>query len=146
MATGSATAVAWISSMVAPMRSRPLSPHLFLYRFGYTMSLSILHRMTGLALSAGILMLAWWLMALAWGESAYRPLTSGAGAILLRVVLALWLVAFLYHLANGIRHLFWDAGLGLERTQARRSARLVIVVVAIAALVLVYTFFIHGAT
>jgi succinate dehydrogenase / fumarate reductase, cytochrome b subunit len=146
MATGNATAVAWISSFVSRMRPRPLSPHLSLYRFGYTMTLSILHRMTGLALSAGMLMLAWWLVALAWGESVYRPLTGGAGAMMLRVVLALWLVAFLYHLANGIRHLCWDAGLGLERSQARRSARLVVVVVAIAAAALVYAFFIRGAT
>jgi succinate dehydrogenase / fumarate reductase cytochrome b subunit len=128
------------------MPSRPLSPHLSIYRFGYTMTLSILHRMTGLALTAGIVMLAWWLVALAWGESAYRPLTSGVGAILLRIVLALWLIAFLYHLANGIRHLFWDAGLGLEKAQARRSAKLVIAGVALAAPVLVYAFFFNGAT
>jgi len=110
------------------------------------MTLSILHRMTGLALTAGILMLAWWLMALAWSESAYRTLTSGAGAILLRIVLALWLIAYLYHLANGIRHLFWDAGLGLEKAQARRSAKLVIAGVTLASLVLVFAFFLRGAT
>jgi len=127
------------------MPTRPLSPHLFIYRFGYTMTLSILHRLTGVALSAGFLMLAWWLMALAWGEPAYRPLTTGIGAILLRVVLALWLVAFIFHLANGVRHLFWDAGWGLEKAQARRSARIVIVVVAIAAFTLVYLFFLRGA-
>jgi len=127
------------------MPSRPLSPHLSIYRFGYTMTLSILHRLTGLALTAGILMLAWWLVALAWGEPAYRPLTSGAGAILLRVVLALWLVAFVYHFANGVRHLFWDAGLGLEKLQARRSAKLVICGVAIASIALVYLLFLRGA-
>ena len=80
-------------------------------------------------------------MALAWGESVYLALTGGVGAILLRVGLAFWLVAFLYHLANGIRHLFWDAGLGLEKTQARRSAKLVIAGVVIASLVLGYLFF-----
>ena len=127
------------------MPSRPLSPHLSVYRFGYTMTLSILHRLTGLALSAGILMLAGWLVVLAWSESAYRPLTSGAGAILLRVVLAMWLVAFVYHLANGVRHLFWDAGLGLEKLQARRSAKLVISGVAITSIALVCLLFLRSA-
>jgi succinate dehydrogenase / fumarate reductase cytochrome b subunit len=123
---------------------RPLSPHLFIYRFGYTMSLSILHRFTGLALSMGFILLAYWLAALAWGESAYQRLTSGGVAVLLRIGLALWLVAFLYHLANGVRHLFWDAGMGLERAQARRSAVIVLLSVAVAALALVYAFFLRG--
>jgi succinate dehydrogenase / fumarate reductase cytochrome b subunit len=61
--------------------------------------------------------------------------------VLLRIGLALWLVAFIYHLANGVRHLFWDAGLGLERAQARRSAVIVLVSVAVVALVLLYMFF-----
>jgi succinate dehydrogenase / fumarate reductase cytochrome b subunit len=123
---------------------RPLSPHLFIYRISYTMSLSILHRFTGLALSAGFILLACWLAALAWGESAYQRLTSGGAAVLLRIGLALWLVAFLYHLANGVRHLFWDAGMGLERAQARRSAVIVLLSVAVAALALVYAFFLRG--
>jgi succinate dehydrogenase / fumarate reductase, cytochrome b subunit len=121
---------------------RPLSPHLFIYRFGYTMSLSILHRFTGLALSAGFVVLGGWLAALSLGESAYQRLTSGTTGLLLRVALALWLVAFLYHLANGVRHLFWDAGLGLERVQARRSAVIVLVSVAVAALALLYAFWV----
>jgi succinate dehydrogenase / fumarate reductase, cytochrome b subunit len=127
------------------MPSRPLSPHLFIYRFGYTMALSILHRMTGLALAMGIVLLAIWLTVLAGGEAAYQAFTSGGGAVLLRIGLAFWLVAFLYHLANGVRHLLWDAGFGLERAQARRSARVVIAAVIVAALVLLYTFFFRGA-
>jgi succinate dehydrogenase / fumarate reductase cytochrome b subunit len=120
---------------------RPLSPHVFIYRFGYTMSLSILHRITGVALSLGFLLLAVWLTTLTLGESTYLRLTSGAIGVLLRIGLALWLVAFIYHLANGVRHLFWDAGLGLERAQARRSAVIVLVSVAVVALVLLYMFF-----
>jgi succinate dehydrogenase / fumarate reductase cytochrome b subunit len=120
---------------------RPLSPHVFIYRFGYTMSLSILHRITGVALSLGFLLLAVWLTTLTLGESTYLRLTSGAIGVLLRIGLALWLVAFIYHLANGVRHLFWDAGLGLERAQARRSAVIVLVCVAVVALVLLYMFF-----
>ncbi len=124
--------------------SRPLSPHLFIYRFSYTMSLSILHRFTGLALSAGFIALGCWLTALWCGASTYQRLTSGAASVLLRIVLALWLVAFVYHLANGVRHLFWDAGVGLERAQARRSAGIVLVSVAVVALTLLYLFFVHG--
>jgi succinate dehydrogenase / fumarate reductase cytochrome b subunit len=120
---------------------RPLSPHVFIYRFGYTMSLSILHRITGVALSLGFVLLAVWLTTLTLGESTYLRLTSGAIGVLLRIGLALWLVAFIYHLANGVRHLFWDAGLGLERAQARRSAVIVLVSVAVVALVLLYMFF-----
>jgi succinate dehydrogenase / fumarate reductase, cytochrome b subunit len=119
---------------------RPLSPHVFIYRFGYTMSLSILHRFTGLALSVGFMLLALWLTTLSLGEAAYQWLTSGVVGVLLRIGLALWLLAFLYHFANGIRHLCWDAGLGLERTQARRSAVIMLVGVAVMALVLLYAF------
>ncbi|MEO8309228.1 MAG: succinate dehydrogenase, cytochrome b556 subunit [Pseudomonadota bacterium] len=121
---------------------RPLSPHIFIYRFGYTMSLSILHRFTGLTLSLGFILLGAWLTMLSLGESHYQWLTSGTMGLVLRVGLALWLVAFLYHLANGLRHLFWDAGLGLERAQARRSAMIVLVTVAIAALLLLYAFWV----
>jgi succinate dehydrogenase / fumarate reductase cytochrome b subunit len=125
--------------------TRPLSPHLWIYRFSYTMSLSILHRFTGLALCAGFVLLGIWLTLLSWGEAPYQRLTSGTPGVLLRIGLALWLVAFLYHLANGVRHLFWDAGLGLERAQARRSAVIVLVSVAFAALVLLYLFFLRAA-
>ncbi len=89
---------------------------------------------------------------LSWGASSYLQLTSGGLGVLLRVGLALWLVAFLYHLANGLRHLLWDLGLGLERAQARRSALIVLVSVAIAAVLLLYAFFLrpmleyHGVT
>jgi succinate dehydrogenase / fumarate reductase, cytochrome b subunit len=127
------------------MASRPLSPHLTIYRFGYTMTLSILHRITGVALTLGLVVLCAWLGALAWSEHAYTRLTTGASGVLLRLVLALWLVAFLYHLANGLRHLLWDAGVGLERHQARRSAWLVIACVLLSAALLLYAFFVRGS-
>jgi succinate dehydrogenase / fumarate reductase, cytochrome b subunit len=126
------------------MASRPLSPHLSIYRLGYTMTLSILHRITGLALTLGLVMLCCWLGALASGESAYTWMVTGVTGVLLRVALALWLVAFLYHLANGLRHLLWDAGVGLERSQARRSAWLVIACVLVASILLLYAFFAGG--
>jgi succinate dehydrogenase / fumarate reductase cytochrome b subunit len=126
------------------MARRPLSPHFTIYRLAYTMVLSFLHRITGVALATGLLVLAWWLTAVSQGEVAYRHFAAGRAAPLLRVLLGLWLVAFLYHFANGIRHLAWDAGFGLERAQARRSARVVIATVTVAAALLLWTFYFRG--
>jgi len=114
---------------------------LSVYRFAYTMALSILHRITGVALAAGLLVLVCWLMAIAGGEAAYARFTDVMGQGLLQVVLAAWLLAFLYHFANGIRHLFWDAGYGFEKAQARRSAAIVVTFAVVAGAVLLYLFF-----
>jgi len=103
-----------------PERSRPLSPFLH-YRWQYTNTLSILHRASGILLTGGFGLLVYWLTALANGPVTY----TRASKVLLhpsfKVLLALGLLAFAYHLCNGIRHLLWDAGLGLERREARRS-------------------------
>lgn len=123
------------------MPARPLSPHLFVYRFAYTMALSILHRATGIALSAGLLMLACWLMAAAAGPEAYARVTSALACGPFQVVLAGWLVAFVYHLGAGIRHIFWDFGYGFEKPQARASGRLLVVAVVIVSAGLLYLFF-----
>lgn len=124
------------------MAARPLSPHLTVYRFAYTMALSILHRITGLALAAGLVLLVCWLQALASGAAAYARFTAVAGQGLAQVVLAAWLVAFIYHLANGLRHLFWDAGYGLSKGQARRSALWVVLAVVLVSLTLIYGLFV----
>ena len=123
------------------MASRPLSPHLSVYRFAYTMALSILHRITGVALASGLLVLVAWLIALGNGAQAYAAFTAFVGHGLIQVVLGGWLIAFLYHLANGIRHLVWDTGRGFAKADARRSARLVIAFVAVAGVLLLYVFF-----
>ena len=109
------------------MNQRPLSPHLGVYKFMYTMTLSILHRIMGLALSAGFLVLAWWFMALAQGPHAYANAVEVLSSGLFKLLLAGWSLAFIYHFCNGIRHLVWDTGAGLERSQARRSGALVVV-------------------
>lgn len=123
------------------MTQRPLSPHLGVYRFGYTMTLSILHRITGVLLSAGLLVLAAWLMAAATGAESYGQVTAFLGHGLVQVLLGGWLVAFVYHFANGIRHLCWDAGWGFEKVQARRSALIVVIAVVTVAALLLYLFF-----
>jgi succinate dehydrogenase / fumarate reductase, cytochrome b subunit len=110
-------------------RSRPLSPHLQVYRPGYTMVLSILHRATGLALALGLWLFAAWLLALAAGPAAYGRLAALLGSPPGFLVLAGFALAFCYHLTTGIRHLVFDTGRGLERRAARRSARLVVAVV-----------------
>jgi succinate dehydrogenase / fumarate reductase cytochrome b subunit len=124
------------------MASRPLSPHLFIYRFAYTMALSILHRATGVVLSLGLLLLVGWLLALAAGPQALAGFNAFAAAWPLQVVLGGLVVSFCYHFANGIRHLFWDIGFGLERREARRSARIVVIVTLLLSAALLYRFFI----
>src|SRR5512134_3266505 len=118
------------------MPPRPLSPHLFVYKFMYTTSLSILHRITGLAASVGFLVFVWWLMALATGHDAYDRAMRFLTTPFVKLLLVGFTFAFVYHFCNGIRHLVWDTGRGLERAQARRSGALVIVAaLAITALV-----------
>jgi succinate dehydrogenase / fumarate reductase cytochrome b subunit len=109
------------------MPSRPLSPHLGVYKFMYTMALSILHRITGMAASVGFLLFAWWLMALATGHDAYSAIMGFLDSAPGKLVLVGFTFAFVYHFCNGIRHLVWDTGRGLERAQARRSGNLVVV-------------------
>lgn len=108
------------------MPPRPLSPHLGVYKFMYTMSLSILHRITGLAASVGFLVFVWWLMALAAGHDAYGNAVRLADSPLVKLLLVGFVFSFVYHFCNGIRHLVWDTGHGLERAQARRSGAVVI--------------------
>jgi succinate dehydrogenase / fumarate reductase cytochrome b subunit len=123
---------------------RPLSPFMFptWYRFQITSALSILHRLTGIGLAVGSILLAWWLIAVAAGgelfEATHRFLASTIGIVLL----FLWSVAFFYHLCNGIRHLAWDAGYGFEIRTAARSGYAVIVMTALLTLLAwLYVFF-----
>ena len=96
-------------------RTRPLSPHLTVWRWGPHMLVSILHRMTGAALAtAGLALLAWWLTAIAEGSDAYADFTKAATHPLGLVVLVGLTWAFFQHLLSGIRHLVMDSGEGLE--------------------------------
>ena len=112
--------------------SRPLSPHLQVYRPQLTSVLSILHRATGIALSIGALYLAIWVMYAAGGARGYEAFQSFNSSILGRILLGGWLFSAFYHLCNGIRHLFWDAGYGFELKDAYRSGWIVVVVALIA--------------
>ncbi len=120
--------------------SRPLSPHLQVYRFQWTMALSISHRITGVGLAFGTLLLVYWLAAAASGPEAFATAQILIGSFFGRLLLFGWTFALFYHLSNGIRHLFWDAGLGLELDMAYRSGLLVVA----AAVVLTFASWILG--
>jgi len=108
------------------MPPRPLSPHLSVYKFKYTLMTSILNRFTGVGLSVGLLLLVYWLMAVASGAHAQARAARLLSLPLMKLVYAALIIAFCYHLSAGIRHLVWDTGRGLERAQAQRSAWLVV--------------------
>jgi succinate dehydrogenase / fumarate reductase cytochrome b subunit len=113
-------------------RGRPISPHLSIYRWPVTMTLSILHRVSGVALSLGFVLLTAWLVSAAGGRETHERLAllmQSAGG---RIVLIVLCFAFFYHLSNGVRHLVWDLGYGFEKRQANVSS----FVVATAAVVL----------
>ena len=93
---------------------RPLSPHLQIYRPQISSVLSILHRLTGIGLTVGTLVLVWWLLAAAAGPEAYTTFQRFLGSFIGQILMLGWTFAFFYHLCNGIRHLFWDAGYGFS--------------------------------
>lgn len=111
---------------------RPLSPHLQIYKWQLTSVLSILHRATGIALSFGALYLATWVIYAAASPRAYAMFHNFNTSIVGRIVLAGWLFSAFYHLCNGVRHLFWDAGYGFELKDAYRSGWIVVAVSLIA--------------
>ncbi|MBL8201943.1 MAG: succinate dehydrogenase, cytochrome b556 subunit [Chromatiales bacterium] len=114
--------------------SRPLSPHLQVYRWQISNTLSILHRLTGVALALGGLALVAWLLALASGQAAFAGANGLLGSLFGQLALVGWTFCFFYHLCNGLRHLAWDAGRGFDKAVARKSG---VVVVAAAVLLTV---------
>lgn len=110
-----------------PQADRPLSPHLQVYRLQWTMVLSILHRFTGVALGAGLVLLAWWLVAAATSPEAFALARGFTGSILGRTVLLGFTFSMFYHLCNGILHVARDFGIGLDLRAAHASGRIVLV-------------------
>jgi succinate dehydrogenase / fumarate reductase, cytochrome b subunit len=103
-------------------RTRPLSPHLTVYRWPVTMTMSILHRVTGAALYFGTLLIAWWLVAAATSESAFAFADWALNSWLGLIVLVGYTWALMHHLVGGVRHLIWDTGAGLDKhTASQRS-------------------------
>lgn len=106
-------------------RARPLSPHMQIYRWPVTMATSIVHRATGMALSAGTLLVAWWLIAMVMGDAQYDLFSRIGRSPIGQLVLLGFVWSLAYHLLNGIRHLAWDLGYGFEKHTATRSGILV---------------------
>jgi succinate dehydrogenase / fumarate reductase, cytochrome b subunit len=126
------------------MAERPLSPHITVYRWAYTMTLSILHRVTGVALAVTLLGLVVWLVGASIGADAYAALLPLLISLPSKLLIALAVAALIFHFCNGLRHLAWDLGWGFERADARRSAALVVVATLIAAAVCIYFIFRPG--
>ncbi len=114
--------------------NRPLSPHLQIYRPQITSVLSILNRITGVAMSLAAVLIAWWFLAAATGESYFSVangfLTSWLGILIM--VGSLW--AFWFHFFGGLRHLRWDATKGLGMKTVRRSGVIAVVLSVVATL------------
>jgi succinate dehydrogenase / fumarate reductase cytochrome b subunit len=109
------------------MSERPLSPHLQVYRWQITSVLSILHRMTGVALAVGTLVLAYWLSAAAYGEATFAQAQRILGSPLGLLLLIGWSFALWFHFCNGIRHLAWDLGWGFELRQVYATGWAVVI-------------------
>ena len=95
-----------------PAKARPLSPHLQIYKPMLSMMMSIVHRITGVGLYYGMLMLAWWLMSAAVGPNAYSNVQWFAGTLIGKLMLFGFTWAMMHHLLGGLRHLVWDIGYG----------------------------------
>jgi succinate dehydrogenase / fumarate reductase cytochrome b subunit len=107
-------------------RERPLSPHLQVYRPQLTSMLSIFHRITGMGLAAGTLLLTWWLVAAAVGPGAFETAQAIFGSWIGYLVVFALSFALFYHLCNGIRHLVWDAGYCLDIEAVYLSGKIMV--------------------
>lgn len=110
---------------------RPLSPHLQVYRPQITSVLSISHRISGVVLGAGALLLTWWLVAAVEGPESFDQVQTIIGSWYGRLLIFGFTLAFFYHLCNGVRHLFWDLGYGLELRSVYRSGWVVMVLTVV---------------
>lgn len=110
-----------MNTPVPPRQSRPLSPHLQVYKPQITSVLSIIHRLTGMGLAFSLFFFVYWLGALASSETHYKQALSFFGSWVGSSILFLISFAFYYHLTNGIRHLFWDAGHGYALETVRKT-------------------------
>ena len=118
-----------------PSMERPLSPHIQVYRPQITSVLSILHRITGVALTVGTLLLSWWLVSAAYGADAFATSQAFLGSIIGQLLLWGFTFSLWYHFANGIRHLAWDFGWGFELDCLRKSGIATVAFAVVATLV-----------
>jgi len=103
--------------------SRPLSPHLQIYRWPITMLVSILHRITSIGLYAGTLLLAWWVIAAAAGPEHFATVSAVYGSFIGRLILFGFTWALVHHLLGGLRHFVWDVGAGFSKPARENLSR-----------------------
>ena len=113
-------------TQAAKSAARPLSPHLQVYRLPLAALTSIFHRITGVGLTLGMLLLVWWVAAAAYGPEAYAAAVGFIGSPIGYLLLFGFSVALFFHLCNGIRHLFWDMGMNFEIAETKRANVMVI--------------------
>jgi succinate dehydrogenase / fumarate reductase, cytochrome b subunit len=109
------------AALTSRRTTRPTSPHWQIYRWQIGNTLSIMHRITGSGLALGLLALSYWLICVAAGESSYAVAAKVFSSAIGILFLMGWTFAFMFHFLNGLRHLFWDAGRGFEKTQRHLS-------------------------
>ena len=112
-------------------RPRPLSPHLSIWRFQLPAVMSITHRITAVILTSGTFLLSGWLLALAFGESSFKLVSMIISHPLGQFIMFGYSVVLFYHASNGVRHLFWDFGKGLDIPGVYTSGRIVIVTMVV---------------
>jgi succinate dehydrogenase / fumarate reductase cytochrome b subunit len=103
--------------------NRPLSPHLQIYKPIPTMMASIIHRITGVALYFGTLLVAWWLIAMASGAEHYAWVQWAMGSIIGKLILIGYTWALVHHLLGGLRHFMWDLGHGFDKHFTTKLAK-----------------------
>ena len=131
------------SKQKSARKTRPLSPHLQIYRWKIPMLTSILHRVTGVGLVAGSLVIVWWLTALAMGPEQYGIFVEVIASPLGKLVMIGWTWTFWYHMLNGIRHMVFDAGYGFKLQTAIRTGALVLILSLVFTLATWLQFYTH---
>ena len=118
--------------------NRPLSPHLSIHKKVLTAVFSIFHRLTGIFLTLGSLLLVFWFLSISIGENFYNYFQIISSNFIFKAILFFWTLAFFYHLFNGIRYLFWSFSLGMELKTVYRSGYIVSLLTFIATIIVWY--------
>ena len=113
--------------MTKALNQRPLSPHVGIYRWQITNTLSILHRISGFGLTLGLVPLTLWLYGAAYDSALFEAISHGFSSILGKLALYAWTLGFYYHLANGLRHINWDMGKGFDLSEVVDSGNIVVI-------------------
>ena len=108
------------------INNRPLSPHLSIHKKVLTSVFSIFHRITGIGLSLGSILIAIWVSLIALGPNFVFIFELLANSLIFKLILFLWTLAIFYHLFNGTRYLFWTYGLGMDLKTVYKSGYLIL--------------------